>query len=200
MSLKTRVKVSSVTNLSDARYCAGMGVDLIGFNVDPEHADYVDPVKFSEITSWISGVSFVLEYFGSDRSLLEDLAVEYDTNVVEIKSTRLLKYPLDDIKYILNFNDESLNGGSLESYLKTNPADYYLYSSENNSSILEEVLSFSKQHKIIVSSGISVDNVDDILEENELFAIGLQGEEEEEPGFKDYDDLADMLEKLELDD
>ena len=32
--LKTIVKVSEVNNLSDARYCAGMGVEYIGFSMD----------------------------------------------------------------------------------------------------------------------------------------------------------------------
>jgi phosphoribosylanthranilate isomerase len=31
MPLKTFVKVGCITNLSDARYCAGMGVDMLGF-------------------------------------------------------------------------------------------------------------------------------------------------------------------------
>ena len=29
MPLKTFVKVGNITNLSDARYCAGMGVDML---------------------------------------------------------------------------------------------------------------------------------------------------------------------------
>ncbi len=31
MALKTIVKVGNITNLSDARYCAVMGVDMLGF-------------------------------------------------------------------------------------------------------------------------------------------------------------------------
>ncbi|MEM7549844.1 MAG: N-(5'-phosphoribosyl)anthranilate isomerase [Bacteroidota bacterium] len=198
MSLKTRVKVSSVTNLSDARYCAGMGVDLIGFNVDPEHPDYVDPIKFSEITSWLSGVDFAIEYFGKDWSLLEDIAVEYETNIIEIKEPDLLKHPIDEIKYILNFDNNSLNGYSLEGYLEKYKSNYYLYSEEEDLSHFNQVLQLSDRHKIIVGSGINVDNLDDVLENQKVFAIGLKGEEEEEPGFKDYDELADMLEKLEV--
>ena len=42
MSLQTFVKVGEITNLSDARYCAGMGVDLLGFNVVENTPGYVD--------------------------------------------------------------------------------------------------------------------------------------------------------------
>ncbi len=34
MSLNTFVYIRDVDNLSDARYCAGMGVDMIGFRLD----------------------------------------------------------------------------------------------------------------------------------------------------------------------
>ena len=53
MSLKTLVKVGGVTNLSDARYCAGMGVAILGFCPEPSRPDYVDLDKFKEITNWI---------------------------------------------------------------------------------------------------------------------------------------------------
>ena len=32
--LKTLIKVSNINNLSDARYCAGMGVEMLGFSMD----------------------------------------------------------------------------------------------------------------------------------------------------------------------
>ena len=34
MSLKYFVHVSSISNLSDARYCSGMMVDSLGYNLD----------------------------------------------------------------------------------------------------------------------------------------------------------------------
>ena len=33
MALNTLTAVTEINNLSDARYCAGMGVDIIGFNL-----------------------------------------------------------------------------------------------------------------------------------------------------------------------
>ncbi|MFM1835376.1 MAG: hypothetical protein RJA04_63, partial [Bacteroidota bacterium] len=48
--LKTLVKVSAITNLSDARYCAGMGVDLLGFPLGKISID-----QFTEIRNWLAG-------------------------------------------------------------------------------------------------------------------------------------------------
>ena len=61
MALKTTVKVSKVNNLSDARYCAGMGVNQLGFNIEPDHENYTDPKSFKELADWVSGVEFVGE-------------------------------------------------------------------------------------------------------------------------------------------
>ena len=48
MALKTFVKISGVNNLSDARYCAGMGVNQLGFNIEDKHPNYTDPQSFKE--------------------------------------------------------------------------------------------------------------------------------------------------------
>ena len=50
--LKTQVKVSSITNLSDARYCAGMGVDLLGFPIQE-----ISLEKFTEILKQILAIN-----------------------------------------------------------------------------------------------------------------------------------------------
>ena len=43
MGLRTSVIVNGVNNLSDARYCAGMGVDVIGFNLKLDDPNRVQP-------------------------------------------------------------------------------------------------------------------------------------------------------------
>jgi hypothetical protein len=56
--LKTKVKVSSIENLSDARYCAGMGVEWLGFPLA------MPLEKFAEIRNWLAGVQIVGEASG----------------------------------------------------------------------------------------------------------------------------------------
>jgi phosphoribosylanthranilate isomerase len=68
MPLKTIVKVGNISNLSDARYCAGMGVDMLGFRVIDGLPGYIAPQAFQEIRGWISGPKVVAEIYGIDRS------------------------------------------------------------------------------------------------------------------------------------
>lgn len=63
MGLCTAVKVSRVNNLSDARYCAGMGVRWIGFCLDATEPAYLPFSKALEIASWLSGVAFIGELY-----------------------------------------------------------------------------------------------------------------------------------------
>jgi phosphoribosylanthranilate isomerase len=53
--LTKTVKISNVTNLSDARYCAGMGVEMLGFSIDEDSPNYISP-KNSRISvpGWLA--------------------------------------------------------------------------------------------------------------------------------------------------
>ncbi|WP_373398249.1 hypothetical protein V8V91_00290 [Algoriphagus halophilus] len=62
MALRTFVKISGITNLSDARYCAGMYVNLIGFSLEEGTEKFVNPAQYKEITGWLSGLEFVGEF------------------------------------------------------------------------------------------------------------------------------------------
>jgi len=84
MSLKTKVKISQVTNLSDARYCAGMGVHYLGFNFVAGHEFYVQPEHFMEIRSWITGPELVGEFEDSDISRIRELSCLDALDLIEI--------------------------------------------------------------------------------------------------------------------
>jgi phosphoribosylanthranilate isomerase len=77
MSLKTLVKVSHLSNLSDARYCAGMGVQLLGFRVIPGTQHYLAPDVFQDIRGWLAGPEIVAELYGV-RSV-EEIKIAHET-------------------------------------------------------------------------------------------------------------------------
>ena len=84
MALKTLVKLSNVNNLSDARYAAGMGVELIGFDLDESSENYVDPDQFHAITNWISGVKFVGELSTIDQGSVDKLLSQYKLDYIQL--------------------------------------------------------------------------------------------------------------------
>ena len=54
--LKTTVFVRKINNLSDARYCAGMGVTYLLFDLDKISED-----EATEISGWLEGIEIVNE-------------------------------------------------------------------------------------------------------------------------------------------
>jgi len=105
MSLKAYVKVGTLSNLGDVRYCAGMGVDMIGFQVIPGQPDYLEPERFQEIRGWVSGPLFVAEIYGlADNTGLGSVLENYKPDYLELgvqEAALLVSYPLPYILRLL---------------------------------------------------------------------------------------------------
>src|SRR5882672_2338725 len=85
--LITKVKVSNVTNLSEARYCAGMGVDFLSFPISS-----IDPKTYQEITGWVAGPKFGIEVSSeSISSVLQYKADFIDANITQIDEASKLE-------------------------------------------------------------------------------------------------------------
>lgn len=93
MSLKTIVKVSHISNLSDARYCAGMGVDMLGVGVIPSQENYLSPAIFHEIRGWIAGPKIIAELYGLSSLEEVEAAIEtYAPDYLELAVEEYLKF------------------------------------------------------------------------------------------------------------
>ncbi|MGB3466085.1 MAG: phosphoribosylanthranilate isomerase [Cyclobacteriaceae bacterium] len=204
MSLQTFVKVGEITNLSDARYCAGMGVDLLGFNVVENTDGFVDPAKFAEITGWVVGVDYCAEI--KTHQPPEDLLTSLKNagiTYVESSSEEILN-SLEGFKkiykVIANGADDLI---TLSEVLKDTRtfADFILVESENKEiyeSIDQVLIDAVDTPKILKAYGLSEKSVANL--NNEVFyGVALKGSEEIKPGYKDFDELAEILEALETD-
>jgi phosphoribosylanthranilate isomerase len=203
MSLLTKVKVSQVTNLSDARYCSGMGVHYLGFNFVENNENYVDPTRFMEIKSWISGPAFVGEFDDTEISEIRALPHLEALDLIEITQPdnvhelSLLGKPVMLKLDISNYSSQS----SLEDHLilTRELVDYFLIErTSGKSKYLEEVLTLSHHYPILLGFGISKENIHHLIRNSGIRGIALRGEREEKVGFKDYQVLADILEELEI--
>ena len=200
MSLKTFVKISNVTNLSDARYCAGMGVELLGFMMDENSSEYVEPKRFEEIKSWIAGVKIVGETQSADYQEVTQLVQTYDIDYLQISEPSLLPQITNLGKpIILQLDFDS-------AFLKENLAKYapyveiFLIEGDELSDLARyELKEIAQNYSVLLSFGITELNVNEVLDEILLKGIALKGSEELRPGYKDFDELMDILEKIEVD-
>jgi phosphoribosylanthranilate isomerase len=203
--LTTLVKISNVTNLSDARYCAGMGVDMLGFSMDATSPDYVDPARFTEIRNWLVGVQIVGETTETDLDRIGELLSTYQPDLLQVDELALLP-TLSTLgkPLILRLNLADMTLEQLDALVQGNPtnADYILL--ESNSLIhLDDDLKtaigqLATRHAVLLGAGITADTIHDRLAELPIKGIALTGGPEERPGSRDFGELMEILELLEV--
>ncbi|HTE30755.1 MAG TPA: hypothetical protein VK666_10310 [Chryseolinea sp.] len=184
MPLKTLVKVGGLTNLSDARYCAGMGVDMIGFQVIPGQPNYIEPQRFQEIRGWVAGPLIVAEVYGLQTAAELDAVIEqYKPDYLEsgVHEIALVKnYPLP---YILALNaNETLPGEA------TKPAMVMIAKGQTTIDDIPMMIVVESAEEAL--SSLVLTNVK---------GVALKGGPEIKPGLKNYDAIASVLEVLDED-
>lgn len=202
MSLKTKVKVGNITNLSDARYCAGMGVDLLGFPLKNSNGSFLSPDTFRDITGWVSGPEFVLEAEKTDLVELYKTIGNYPAHYLQLDASQLDSFDptyverlivLIDIHYWEKWKNKIMQARASIEYLlirndrEGNPADLQVLIGE-----------MAECCPVLLGFGIVKENLKDVLHLS-IAGISLDGSEEEKPGMKDYNQLADVLEALDMD-
>ncbi len=187
MSLKTKVKACNITNLSDARYCAGMGVDWLSF---PSHV--VNPTTFKEITDWVTGPQFVLEL--NESTPITDI-VQYPVPVLEISCTQLnLIDRLSSFEWIITL---PLSFWKVQKNELIRLKDKIsLLVLEIDTQDLQTVSDIADHFKILISQTDKY-SLDTLLK-LPIEGINVTGENELKPGLKDFDKLSSILEELEV--
>lgn len=207
MALDTFVKVGEISNLSDARYCAGMGVHVLGFSLEPEDAHYTDPEKYAAITGWLAGVAFAAEFDRSSPADIEKTLAAY-SRINYIQTTqpsyvsslqplgKSIIIRLDAARY-----EEDVV--ALADVMRDchEQAAYFLV--ENSSSarrvdLLNDLLHLAKQYAILLGFGLNPRFVPSLVKQHPLAGIALRGSQEIRPGYQNFDELADILEALEV--
>ena len=204
--LTKTVKISNVTNLSDARYCAGMGVEMLGFSIDEDSPNYISPKKFEDICSWLAGVTLVAETSQTNpESILETLA-NYPVHAIQVEQPGLLNYLRSELNLplILRISVDIYEADEVTSILNRYESDvtHFLLESDSNAELTEPWINVLgnvvAEYPILI--GFGLDNEFTVSALTELLpnvGIALRGSEEIRPGYKDFGSMMDILEALE---
>ncbi|MFC2123740.1 N-(5'-phosphoribosyl)anthranilate isomerase [Bacteroidota bacterium] len=204
MSLRTFVKIGSVNNLSDARYCAGMAVDLIGFNIDPDIDNYLTPDSFREITEWISGIEFVGEFEMDNTRKILDVVKNYQIDYIQVCHLQLLdELSLCGLPVILKidlgkYTDQTQFKEDLN--FARSMVSFFVIEGHSDTIKTEALYLLSTDFPFLIGTGISSRNVNELIDNFPINGISLKGGDEIKPGYKDYDELSDILEAIEVED
>ena len=182
MPLKTFVKVGSITNLSDARYCAGMGVDMLGFRTVEGQENYIRPAQFQEIRGWINGPLVVAEVYGiRNPNELTEIVENYKPDYLEMSLAELGLFTSLPLPLILSVQENDI--------IKSLPK-------QPDFVITKSVFKTAFPLLLEIESKIGVKSY---LENQDVKGFVLKGTSEIKPGLKNYEVITDVLELLELD-
>ena len=198
--LKTTIKVSNLNNLSDARYCAGMGVEMLGFSMDELDFD-----KFKEMRGWLAGVQIVGETASKDIATIIGLVEKYQPDFLEISNwENVIEIQRIGKPIILKVDFATANLPALFQTAKGNVEYFVLENSDEfgivDDATLSQLDAWSFQYPILLGFGVKESNANDLLEQTQLTGFALQGGNEIRPGFGDSEDLMNILEILETED
>lgn len=181
-----------------------MYVNLLGFNLERTADKYISPELFKDISGWVSGVDFVGE-FTHDRNpdILEILEnyptikwIEYDRS--EVLETLVGKgYSLIykmNLKEVMHIESDVAKTLSQSGIIFHVVSEVDVLSDED----LKVIQKLASNCKVILGFGITIENVQNLVENNGIYGISLSGSDEIKPGLKDMDQLAEILEKLEV--
>ena len=182
MPLKTVVKVGNISNLSDARYCSGMGVDMLGFRVLEGQESYISPKLFQEIRGWVAGPKIVAEVYGlTSVDQMHQVMENYAPDYFELSGEEFE-----------SFKDSLTLPCIVTGYTKPHEKIAFDLISE------DDLKKHNRSVKILVRPS-SAAKVLELIASEKVTGVALDGAPEVRPGFKDYSDLSDILEKLDED-
>lgn len=199
MALKSLVKINQVSSLSDARYCAGMGVDILGFSLDQSSEAFISPEKFEEITQWVSGPMLAGEFENLDLETIRLATVDYNLGLIEttdsslLEALRSLEIPLiyqSDIrnqKDLSTLRDLIAFGQDLLTYLHLKLKPNQVEKIQNELADINVPL--------ILNITSTLENLDLVSNHG----VSMTAHLETKTGLQDYGEIMDVLEALELD-
>ena len=197
MSLKYFVYVGAVNNLSDARYCSAMMVDMIGFDVNEFSVKCLNEELIKDISTWINGVKIVGDFENSSK----DHIIKFINNnvfssiMIDISNHYLLNN-LDIDNVIIKVSDDHYNEELISSILDNhkNLIEIIVFESFNDLK-LEFIKSLNNKLRILVKPLPSLSDTKKMLDKYNL-GLYLNGSDEIRPGYKDYDSLSEILEDI----
>lgn len=196
MGLITKVKAGSVSSLSDARYFAGMGVDWLGYDVDPNSESYVSPELFKNIAGWVAGPNRIIELSASSIHHLNDLVQEYSPEGVQLPFGSVSTMPILSLPVFATANLHSFDICEVES--SRNKIEYLVLdvSQQPQQELAKDLAGISKHVKILLAITPDTQDIKQLLKNLPIAGVALKGSKELKTGIKDYG-YSELLEQLE---
>ncbi|MEL7251297.1 MAG: hypothetical protein AAFO03_22905 [Bacteroidota bacterium] len=213
--LSTKVKASSITHLTDARYFAAWETEWLGFYLSPGEEYSVDVRQVSALQEWVDGVKICGEF---GFATAEDIQTAID--LLQLDTIQLgmltpdetLEALADKVEIIQEIVPEAyMSGEDVEEMLesKAEHANYFLLNFSKSGIIakdlesghpytLAQVQDWSERYPILIDIQLNETGPKAFTEQTAIKGFAVRGGAEEKVGYKSFDELDDFFEALEV--
>jgi len=185
-----KIIATDITNLTDARYFAAWGVDMLCYNIDPDTEGSLTTHQFKEITEWVEGPTTGIKIAG--LAIPETMS----SDGLDIKSV-----------IISPFIDKADLPTSVENIYRICTIEEGWQDDNKLILTLSKAVDHLSKNEISQIKSISIDKevyLDGIFKASDLTNIEsfgvtgiiLKGGDEEKVGYKSFDELDEVLEAL----
>jgi len=202
--MKTKVKICGITNLRDARAAAAAGADLLGFVFYKKSPRYIAPSKARRLIACLPRtVRKVGVFVNEGKERVKAVAASCGLDMVQFHGTETPAYVnsfkgYGAIKAVRVRDRRSLDG------LGRYRADFFLLDTFHRCRFGGTGKRFAwkvlaslekKKAKIIVSGGLTPENVGGLLRVFQPYGVDVSSGVEKAPGRKDHGKLKDFIRK-----
>ena len=193
-----RLKVCGITELEDARYLAGAGVDYLGFVQHEESPRFAPPSLASDIIEWVHGPSPVGVFVNDGAETINTAVEEAGFELAQLHGQEpphvVDRVECPVIKAIHVRHDAAADQLRTLFERYEDSADYFLLDTHDSSVWGGTGESFnwrlarelSKDYPIFLAGGIDAENVHRAVETMRPFAVDLSSSLEDAPGEKSF--------------
>jgi phosphoribosylanthranilate isomerase len=197
-----KVKICGITNAEDALLCESLGANALGFILYKGSKRFIEPDAAAKIISALSPFSLTVGVFvNSSSDEINSIGNRIKLNVVQLhgeeSSDIISKINLPVIKSF------RINNGFDFSLLKKFGNVSYLFDTYSEKeyggtgkTFNWELIPDELRNKIILSGGISINNIEEVYKKINPAAVDLSSSLESEPGKKDSDKVKEFFKKI----
>lgn len=198
MAYITSIYFRNITNLSDARYGAAAGFDLIGYNMDSNDPNVLTPDKVKEINGWVSGPLCVGQFGYQPVVSIEDAIEVANLEGAEVPFSEMGRFAKDADQF--NIIGRVLLSEIAEGNIHPTSAILVIINDlyESYEALMNEASAANGLAEIIDNNRVYVQfnfNADDTRVAVNHFnpeGIALEGGYEEKVGIRDFTDVDDI--------
>ena len=194
-----QIKICGTTNLADARYCAALGADYLGFIQHAASPRYVDPTLAQNIIEWVEGPRSVGVFVNEDPDQVNKIASDTGFDFVQLHGDETPNYcgliekpvikairvkasdTVDQLLRVMEEYESSVSSFLLDSFVDGVPG--------GTGRVLpwHIAATVSRDHPVFLAGGLNADNIVEAVETVRPVGIDVVSGVEEAPGRKSFE-------------